>query len=153
MKPLRLLVLLTVVGIALVGIRFWPGRMATKGAATPAECLDSYYESLQSGDVDKYLRCLDEPYREEVGQRSFDSARRDVKDVRNLVQIAGPAETGSPLWVDVDEVRAAGVRRLRYHLRQHERGWVIAAIDPPREMPTPIRYGTPIGDESGESAP
>ncbi|HTU19462.1 MAG TPA: hypothetical protein VMG10_15485 [Gemmataceae bacterium] len=145
MKPLRLLILLVVVGIALLGIRFWPRRTATTGAATPAQCLDAYYESLQSGDVDKYLRCLDEPYREDVGRRSFEAARRDVKDVKNLVQKAGPAESGSPLWVD--EVRAAGVRRLRYHLRQNGRGWVIAAIDPPREIATPIRYGTHVGDE------
>lgn len=153
MKRLRLLILLAVVGIALVGVRFWPHRTATPGAATPADCLDAYYEFLQSGDVEKYLRCLDEPYRQEVGQRSFEAARRDVKDVKNLVQIAGPAESGSPLWVDVDEVRAAGVRRLRYHLRRLDRGWVIAAIDPPREMPTPIRYGTHVGDEPGETAP
>ena len=147
MKRLRVLILLVVVGIALVGVRFWPRRTATTGAATPADCLDTYYESLQSGDVDKYLRCFDESYRQDVGQRSFEAARHDVKDVKNLVQIAGPAENGSPLWVDVDEVRTAGVRRLRYHLRQNGRGWVIAAIDPPREMPTPIRYGTHVGDE------
>jgi hypothetical protein len=147
MKRLRLLILIAVVGIALVGVRFWPHRTPPPGAATPADCLDTYYESLQSGDVENYLRCLDEPYRQEVGQRSFEATRRDVKDVKNLVQITGPTESGSPLWVDVDEVRAAGIRRLRYHLRRDDRGWVIAAIDPPREISAPIRYGTPVGDE------
>jgi hypothetical protein len=147
MKRLRLLILIAVVGIALVGVRFWPHRTTPPGAATPADCLDTYYESLQSGDVENYLRCLDEPYRQEVGQRSFEATRRDVKDVKNLVQITGPTESGSPLWVDVDEVRAAGIRRLRYHLRRDDRGWVIAAIDPPREISAPIRYGTPVGDE------
>jgi hypothetical protein len=146
MKLLRLLILLVVAAIALAGVHFWPRRVATAGAATPAECLDDHYEALQSGDVDKYLRCLDEPYRADAG-RSFEAARRDVKDVKGLVQQAGPAESGSPRWVDVDEVRAAGVRRVRYHLRQDDRGWVITAIDPPREIPAAVHYGTPVGDE------
>lgn len=142
MKSLRLLLLLVVVVVALVAVRFWPRAMATKGAATPADCLDIYYESLQRGDAEKYLRCLDESYREEIGKGSFEAARRDVKDVKNLVQVAEPGEGGASLWVDVDEVRTAGIRRLRYHLRRHDRGWVISAIDPPRERSTPIRYGT-----------
>jgi hypothetical protein len=147
MKRLRLLILVSVVGIALVGLHFWPGQRATKGAATPAECLDAYYDALKSGDVDKYLQCLDEPYRDVVGQRSFEAASQDVKDVKNLVQITEPGEKGAQLWVDVDEVRAARIRRVRYHLRQRDRVWVIAARDPPREIPSPIRYGTPVSDE------
>jgi hypothetical protein len=147
MKPLAVLILLAFVVIALVGVRFWPSRTSTPGPATPAECLDAYYESLQKGDIEQYLRCLDELYRKEAGRRTFDAARRDVKDVKTLVQKAGPAESGSPLWVDVDEVRPTGIRRLRYHLRQHEGGWVITDIDPPRVIQTPIRYGTPVGSE------
>jgi hypothetical protein len=146
-KPLRLLILLVVAAMALAGVRFWPRRTATAGAATPAQCLDDYYDSLQSGDVDKYLRCLDEPYRRDVGQRSFEATRRDAKDLKGVVQRAGPAESGSSLGVDADEVRAAGVRRLRYHLRHDDRGWVITAIDPPREVPAAVRYGTPVRDE------
>jgi len=144
MKPLRFVLLLAVVGVALVSVRFWPRPTMATGAATPADCLDVYYESLQRGDVDKYLLCLDESYREEIGKGSFEAARRDVKDVKNLVQVAEPGEGGSSLWVDVDEVRTAGIRRLRYHLRKHDRGWVIAAIDPPRERAAPIRYGTHV---------
>ena len=147
MKRLRVLILLAVSSILLAGVLYWSRRTATSGAATPAECLDNYYESLTSGDVEKYQSCLDESFRARVGQRSFDAARRNVKDVKNLVQLAEPAQGSSSLWVDVDEVRAAGVRRLRYHLRQDGRSWVIAAIDPPHENPAPIRYGTHVGDE------
>src|SRR5262249_23004841 len=117
------------------------------GADTPAQCLDDYYDSLQSGDVDKYLRCLSEPFRTDVGRPSFEVVGRDAKAVKGLVQRAGSAESGSTLWVDVDEVRAADVRRLRYHLRHDDRGWVITAIDPPREVPAAVRYGTPVSDE------
>lgn len=147
MKRLRVLILVAVVSIALAGAFYWSRRSSPSGAATAAECLDAYYESLKSGDVDKYLRCLGEPYRTEEGRRFFEDACREVKDVKNLVQIAGPVENGSSRWVDVDEVRAAGVRRRRYHLRQNEGRWVIVAIDPPRDTPAPIRYGTPVGDE------
>ena len=145
MKPLRVLIVLAVVVIALAAVRFWPQKTAA-GTATPAECVENYYESLKSGDVEKYLRCLGEPYRAESGQRFFESACRDAKDLKGLVQRAGSVEDGS-LWIDVEEVRAAGVRRLRYHLRQDDRGWVIVAIDPPRETTSPVRYGTPVGDQ------
>jgi hypothetical protein len=147
MKLSRVLLLLAVVLIALAGVRFWPGKAAIVGAATPAECVENYYESLKSGDIEKYLRCLGEPYRAHAGQRFFAAACREVKDVKGVVQRAGPAESGSPLWVDVEEVRAAGSRRLRYHLRHDDRVWVIVSIDPPRETASPIRYGTPVGDE------
>jgi hypothetical protein len=147
MKRLRVPIVLAVSLLLLGGVLFWSRRTATTRAATPAECLDNYYESLQSGDVEKYQSCLDDRSRAQAGQRSFEDARRDAKDVKNLVQVAGPAEGGSSQWVDVDEVRAAGVRRLRYHLRQDGRGWVIAAIDPPRDMAAPIRYGTHVGEE------
>jgi hypothetical protein len=146
MKSYRVLLLLAIVLIALVGIRFWPGKRATTGAATPADCVENYYESLKSGDVDTYLSCLGEPYRTDAGQRFFESACRDVKDLKGVVQQTGPAENGSTSWVDVEEVRAAGIRRLRYHLRQDDRVWVIVSIDPPRETTSPVRYGTPIGD-------
>lgn len=147
MKRLRVLILLAVILIVFAGVRFWPGRIATVGAATPAECVDNYYESLKSGDVDKYLRCLSDAYRVEVGQRFFADACRDVKDVKGVVQRTGPAESESSQWVDVEEVRAAGVRRLRYHLRREGGKWVIAAVDPPRESTSPVRYGTHVGDE------
>ena len=147
MKPYRVLILLAVVLIALAGVRFWSWNPATAGAVTPAECVENYYESLKSGDVDKYMRCLGEPYRTEAGQRFFDAACRDVKDVKGVVQRAGTADGVSPMWVDVEEVRASGIRRLRYHLRQADRAWVIVAIDSPRETISPVRYGTPVGDE------
>ena len=147
MKSFRVLILLAFVLIALAGVRFWPWKPATAAAATSAECVENYYESLKSADVDKYMRCLGEPYRGEAGQRFFAAACRDVKDVKGVVQRAGPAENGSPRWVDVEEVRAAGVRRMRYHLRQDDRAWVIVAIDPPRETTSPIRYGTSVSDE------
>lgn len=147
MKPFRLLILLAVILIVLAGLRFWPGRTATVRAATPTECVENYYESLKSSDIDKYLRCLSEEHRAEVGRRFFDTACRDVKDVKSVVQRAGPAKSESSQWVDVEEVRAAGIRRLRYHLRHEGGSWVIAAIDPPRESTSPIRYGTPVSDE------
>ena len=147
MKRLRVLILIAVAVIVLASIRFWSGRTAAAGAATPAECVDNYYESLKSGDVDKYLSCLSERYGAEVGQRFFTDACRDVKDVKGVAQHAGPTESESLQWVDVEEVRAAGIRRLRYHLRRDSGSWVIAAIDPPRESSSPVRYGTPVGDE------
>jgi hypothetical protein len=147
MKRLRVMVLLALTLSLLAVVLFWSRRTSTARAPTPAECLDDYYESLRRGDIDKYRSCLGEPYRTRAEQRSFAAIRRDVEDVKDLVQLPGPIEQGSPLWVDVDEVRAGSVRRLRYHLRSHDSGWVIVGIDPPREISAPVRYGTPVGDE------
>jgi hypothetical protein len=148
MKSYRVLILFAVVLIALAGVRFWPWKLMNVGAATPTECIENYYEALKSGDFEKYLRCLGDPSRADAGQqRFFDTASRDAKDLKGVVQRASPAESRSTLSVDVEEVRAAGIRRLRYHLRQHDRVWVIVSIDPPRETTSPVRYGTRIGDE------
>jgi hypothetical protein len=147
MKTSRVLLLLAITLSLLAGVVMLSRRSTPRGATKPEECLDDYYESLQSGDMDKYRRCLDEALRVRVDQRAFDAACREVKEVKNLVQIAGPAESETSRWVDVDEVRAAGIRRLRYHLRRDNGNWVIASIDPPRETSAPIRYGTPVGDE------
>jgi hypothetical protein len=145
-KRLHVLILLAVILITIAGIRFWP-RRAAAGAATPAECIDTYYESLKSNDFEKYLRCLNESYRGEAVQHSFVAACRDITDLKGVVQQPGPIEGELPLWIDVEEVRTAGVRRLRYHLCRDGGSWVITAIDPPRETPSPIRYGTPVGEE------
>lgn len=153
MKRLRMVVLLAVTLSLLAAALFWARRTTTARAATPAECLDDYYESLRSGNIEKYQECFGEAYRARLAQRSFAAACREMDDVKDLVQLPGPAETGGPLWVDVDEVRTSGVRRLRYHLRSQGSGWVIVAIDPPREIAAPIRYGTRVGDEPGETAP
>jgi hypothetical protein len=147
MKRFRVPILLAVVSVLAAGLLLWTRRTASVEAATPAECLDAYYDSLQSGDVEKYLRCLGEPYRTRQGRDSFAAAGRDAKELKNLVQLAGPAEGDSSRWVDVDEVRAAGVRRVRYHLRKDERGWLIVGVDPPRERAAPLRYGTHVGEE------
>jgi hypothetical protein len=146
MKRLRVVVVLAVTLSLLAVVLFWSRRTTTAWAATPAQCLDDYYESLRRGDIVKYRSCLGEPYRARAEQRSFAAIRRDVEDVKDLVQLPGPVEQGSPLWVDVDEVRAGSVRRLRYHLRSEYNGWVIVGIDAPREIAVPVRYGTPVGD-------
>jgi hypothetical protein len=147
LKRLCVLIVLAIALIVLVSARFWPGQTTRLGAATPAECLNNYYASLKNGDNDKYLRCLGEPYRTDIGRSVFDAACRDVRDVKGVAQREGPSEGGVPQWVDVEEIRAAGVRRLRYHLRQDGGNWVITAIDPPRETISPVRYGTPVSDE------
>jgi hypothetical protein len=147
MKLFRVVILVAVTLGLLAGAFFWSRHTATKTAATPAECLDNYYEACRSGDVEQYLNCLGGPYRSQAGSRSFDDARRDLRDVKNWVQLAGPVEEGSSVWVDIDEVRAASTRRVRYHLQQAGTGWVIVAVDPPREVPSPIRYGTRVGEE------
>lgn len=147
MKRVRVPILLAVVFLLTMVLFFWMRRTAPVAAATAAECLDAYYDSLQSGDVEKYRRCFGDPYRTRMEANAFDTVCRDTRDLKNLVQIEGAAEGDSSRWVDVDEVRAAGVRRIRYHLRREERGWVIVDVEPPRERAAPIHYGTPVGDE------
>jgi hypothetical protein len=153
MKPLRAVILVAATLCLLAAAVFWSQRTGTACAATPAECLDQYYEAGRAGDVRRYLSFLAEPYRSQVRQRYADddtlsaALRRDMKDVKSWVQIAGPVEEESSARVEVDEVRATGTRRLRFHLLQAGSGWLIVAVDPPRDMPTPIRYGTPVGEE------
>jgi hypothetical protein len=146
-KRFRMPILLASVALLAGALLVWTRRTAMVAAATPAECLDDYYDALQSGDVEKYLHCLGDPYRTRQGRNAFDAVCRDAKDLKNLVQLADAAEGDSSRWVDVDEVRAAGVRRIRYHLRHDQNGWLIVDIDPPRERAAPIHYGTRVGEE------
>jgi hypothetical protein len=126
------------------------------GFATPAECVEAYSEASRSGNVAKFLNCLGEPLRSEAeGRRAqskdlAETLRRSAQDVKSWVQCLEPVVEGSTVRVDVDEVRTAGTRRIRFHLQRTGRGWLINRIDPPRDMPVTIPYGTHIRDVAEE---
>jgi hypothetical protein len=50
----------------------------------------------------------------------------------------------STAWVNVDEVRIDGNRRIRFRLQRSENSWLIASVDPPKLVPAGIPYGTHV---------
>ncbi len=147
MKRFRLPIVSIAVALLTAGLLLWARRSTTEASATPEECLDRYYNSLQSCNEDKYSRCFVESHRMRSSGVRFEALCRDNSDLKNLVQVAGPEDDVASRWIDVDEVRVSGIRRLRYHLRRHESGWLIEEIDTARERAAPIPFGTPAGDE------
>jgi hypothetical protein len=150
MRRLRIVIPLLVVLIAAaLAVRWMAG---TRGFATPTECIEAYREASLAGDVPRYLDCLAEPLRARMLNRFADPQRlgmaikEPMQDIKNWGQSVERTEGEPTAFVNVDEVRATGTRRVRYHLEQTGRGWLISAIDPPREVPTPIPFGTHIGE-------
>jgi hypothetical protein len=143
MKRLRVL-LLVGASLALLGVAlYWSPRRPT-GFATPGECLEEYREAVLAGDVPRYLRCLAEPLQDEQRRSiSPEKLRRQMEGVKSWTQL-DPVVKGSAAQVEVDQVRRAGARRIRFHLRRSEEGWRIIRIDAPRPLRTDIPYGTPV---------
>lgn len=156
MKRFRLVgfLLLTLVVLALAV--YWSPRPA--GYATPTECLNAYWEAGQAGDVARYRSCLGEPLRSAMEQRFPDAAawaeflRASVKDIKSWVQLLDSQIQGPAARVDVEEVRLAGKRRLRFHLAHSGSGWLIVAIEQPQEVPALIPYGTHVSKVPEESS-
>jgi hypothetical protein len=126
-----------------------PGAAAT--FATPEECVLAYAEACKDGDVTAYLGCVTGPLLDEA--RRLDRAgqlppalRRSLAGVKSWVVADAAAVEADSATVEVDVVRPEGTRRIRFRLRASP-GWRIAGIDPPREVPTPVRYGTPVSAE------
>ena len=71
MKRFRVVILFAVTLALLAGILFWSRGTTRKGAATPAACLDNYYEACRSGDG-TYLNCLAESYRSRIDPHAFE---------------------------------------------------------------------------------
>ena len=161
MKRLRGVAILVAALGVLAAALYWSSRRAGPGYATPLACLDAYREACLAGDVDAYLRCLAEPLRSETAERFPDRAelaallRRETAELKGWAAVeveAAPPRDGAAL-VDVDQVRPDGLRRVRFHLTRSAGGWLITAIDPPRDVPADIPYGTHISETPAGSAP
>jgi hypothetical protein len=114
------------------------------GFATPADCLDAYREASLAGDVTGLLSCLAEPLRSRhQAGLTAESARRELKGVKNWT-VRDPVVNETTAAVDVELVRQGGKSLLRFHLRRGATGWLISGIDPPKELPVKIPYGTPV---------
>jgi hypothetical protein len=55
-----------------------------------------------------------------------------------------PEVSGTAALVDVDRGRRDGAQRVRFRLERGRGGWLIVGIDPPKEVPTVIPYGTHV---------
>lgn len=149
MKRLRLLSMVVTMALLALALYWSPRRQA--GFASPAECVAAFGEAYKDGDAERYLNCLAEPLRSQVRRQYADmrelsqSLHRESKDTVSWAQTAGGNE-GRRAFVEVDEVRPSGTRRLRFRLERDRGGWRIAAIETPRDIPTAIPYGTHVKD-------
>jgi hypothetical protein len=150
MKKRRWLLLAALAaGLAVVVLSRIPRGPA--GFATPAECVEAYAEASKNSDVDRYLACLAEPLRSEarhIGpEKLAETLRREMAEVKGWAQQPAAEPGDGAATIEVDEIRPAGTRRLRFRLTRTGGGWLIAAVEPPRDVSTPVRYGTRVGAE------
>ena len=154
MKWARMAILLVIVlGAGALAARL---SLSSRGYATPAACMEAYREAILAGDAPRFLDCLAEPLRSQHNGRCVDSVemvgilKSKVHDVKAWGQSVQMQPGDSIAVVDVDEVRVHGTRRVRYRLEQTSRGWLIAEIGPPKDMPTEVPYGTHISKGAKE---
>jgi hypothetical protein len=141
----RRAVLLLVLTLALIALAvYWSRRPRDTVFATPADCLEALREASAAGDVGRYLSCLDEPLRSEKQRllRPTD-LQRGMEGVKSWSQFE-PEVRGSTASVEVDRVRAGGTSRNRFRLERSARGWLVVGIDPPKDITSPIPYGTHV---------
>src|SRR5207249_3920819 len=147
MKRLRMMLVL-VLTLALLALALTWSR-PRNGYATPTACLDMYCEASRAGDVVRYRSCLGEPLRSDMERRYPEAqalaevVRGNVQDIKSWVQ-RDPVLDGASAYVDVEEVHPSGTRRRRFHLAHSGNGWLIVGIEPPREVPAVIPYGTHV---------
>ena len=152
MKFLRIAILFGLTLALLGGAIYWSRIPA--GYTTPADCLESYAEAVRQADAARLQKCLSEPLRSELQKRGTDAGglaaalQKEAKDIKSWVQCLEQLTDESNAVIDVDEVRSSGTRRIRFHLERTRRGWLITAIDPPKDIPQTIPYAVHIRDAS-----
>jgi hypothetical protein len=154
MKRLPLLIpaALVVVFVVLAARRSVPPATAAT-FATPEDCVEAYREACKEGNVPAYLDCLAGPLLDEARRLAAAgelpaALRRSLAGVKSWVVAAPPTIEADSATVEVDAVRLEGTRRIRFSLA-HARptGWRIVRVDAPRDVPTPVRYGTHVSEE------
>jgi hypothetical protein len=148
MKRSRVILLTSLAVVLAVAAVWWSQRRS--GFASPGECLDAYYEALLSGDAAKYEACLGDDLRAETRRRYASDAelgsalRMGAADLKNYVRQGDGTTDGADRKVTVEEVRASGVRRVRFRLRPGGDTWRIVGIDRGPETPAAVPYGTHV---------
>jgi hypothetical protein len=145
MKRMRVAILLALIFGLLLAALFWSRPHPESGFATPGDCLDAYRDACKTGNVGRYLSCLAEPLRSDKGDATAEQIRKEMQDVKSWTQLDPEIKHDSAI-IDVDAVRRSGTRRIRFHLARSDGGWLITAIDAPRELPGGIPYGTSATD-------
>lgn len=145
MNRRRLLISL-VSTVAVLALILYGSRWSPPGFATPTDCINAYRDACKNGDVARYSRCLAEPLRS-TKQPVTQSAdlQRQMDGVLSWSQLE-PVIRDATAYVDVDRVKTSGTQRIRFHLERFGKGWLIVRIDEPKDVPTPIRPGTHVGD-------
>jgi hypothetical protein len=141
----RLLLPLLVVLALLAGVIYWSAR--PRGFSTPGQCVEAYRDALAAGDQSRYMSCLAPPLRtqmqEEPEERFQANALRFKEHIKGWRQSV-ESEQDSTAAVLVNEVSVLGTVQRRYRLERSGSGWLIAAIEQGKEVPTPVPYGTHI---------
>jgi hypothetical protein len=143
MKRFRVPLLVLLAVALLVGAALWSQRRGA-GFASPAECVEAYRDACSAGDAAKAMDCLDASLRG-ASERSVTpkALRREMAGVVSWAQHE-PEVSGTTAHVDVDRGRRDGVQRVRFRLERGRGGWLIVGIDPPKEVPITIPYGTHV---------
>jgi hypothetical protein len=134
-----------VVGIVLV---IYASHRGGAAFPSPEACLDAYRDACKDGNWSRYLSCLGEPLRSERQlAATVETLHQEMEGIKSWTRL-DPVVQNTTAYADVDQVRLSGTCRIRFHLQRAGPGWLIVGIDLPLEIPTPIRFGTHVGEGS-----
>jgi hypothetical protein len=151
--------------LLIVAVRW---SLPSKRFASPEDCLGAYYEACLAGDADLYSRCWATPLRSEIrhglGAQDRSAELLQQKAVKNWVVVAQPAaalrtsdaevsmKAQGPTSVLVDEVRPAGIKRIRFRLELLSGSWLIIGIERVEERQPSVPFGTEVRDAVEDEA-
>jgi hypothetical protein len=143
MKRLRVPLLVLLAGALLAGAALWSRGRAT-AFASPDARVEAYRDACAAGDTAKALACLGGALRALRERSAIATAlQREMAGVVSWAQHEAEI-SGTAAHVDVDRGRRDGVQRLRFRLERGGGGWLIVGIEPPKELPTAVPYGTHV---------
>lgn len=135
---LAALALVSLTGLAVSWARS-DGRAAF---ATPAACVEAYYQALKDADVDAYRACLCEALRgTSPGAADLRARGRDLRG-----WILRGEEAGVVL---VDEQYSTRKRRQKLYVEREGSSWRLARTEIVEELAGDIPYGTHVSEVAG----
>jgi len=151
-RRLRRGIFLVLALVLLVPLAYWS---RSEGVfAEPNDCLSAYYEACQNGDANTYLRCFTPRLRSKIEReaeaRRFGTMLREVA-VKNWVVVSTSDDQSRLSTILIDEVRPAGISRVRFRLERTGGNWLIADLGPVQQNQPSIPFGTDVRTVLGDN--
>ncbi len=106
---------------------------------TPEKCVTAFYEATVDQDKDRLQTFLSPALQNQTHQLIQEKA--NIQSLMNH----GSMKNKDSVFVDMDEIRKEGTRRVRFQLEQAKGSWIITAIGSPKEIKLNVPFGTHVG--------